>query len=224
MEEEMLRVLHRSAWVLVSIGALLMFLLAARYFFLDLDAQAADPDTTILRELYLERQVGLYIHAFAIMFPLIIGPVQFFLRRLTPEARRAKYLPLHRWLGRIYVTGALIGGLAGLYLAIYAYGGFVSALGFGLLAVLLLTFTSIAYLRIRAKDEFSHKEWMTRSYALIFAAVMLRLQLGIYQGVFGIEEMAAYQATAWASWVPNLIIAEIINIRRRQTEAPVTTP
>jgi Predicted membrane protein (DUF2306) len=218
----MLRVMHRTAWIFVTIGALLMFLLAARYFFLDLDAAAADPEETILRELYLERPVGLYIHAFAIMFPLIIGPVQFFLRRLTPEARRAKYLPLHRWLGRIYVTGALIGGLAGLYLAIYAFGGFVSALGFGLLAVLMLTSTSIAYLRIRAGNEFSHKEWMTRSYALIFAAVTLRLMLVIYQGGFGIDAMAAYQATAWSSWVPNLIVAEIINIRRRQTEAPVS--
>ena len=66
--------------------------------------------------------------------------------------------------------------MAGLYLAIYAVGGFVSALGFGLLAVLLLTFTSIAYLRIRAGNEFSHKEWMTRSYALIFAAVTLHEQ------------------------------------------------
>jgi hypothetical protein len=222
MEEKMLRVMHRSAWILLTIGALLMFLLAARYFFLDLDTAAADPDQNILRELYLQRPVGLYIHAFAIMFPLIIGPVQFFLRRLTPEVRRAKYLPLHRWLGRIYVTGALIGGVAGLYLAFYAYGGFVSALGFGLLAVLLLTCTSIAYLRIRAKNEFSHKEWMTRSYALIFAAVTLRVQLVIFQVAFGVEELAAYQATAWSSWVPNLIIAEIINIRRRQTEAPVS--
>ena len=218
----MLGVLHRTAWVLVTIEALLMFLLAARYFLLDLDAAAANPDEIILRELYLERPLGLYIHAFAIMFPLIIGPVQFFLRRLTPEARRAKYLPLHRWLGRIYVTGALIGGLAGLYLAIFAFGGFVSALGFGLLAVLLLTSTSIAYLRIRAGDEFSHKEWMTRSYALMFAAVTLRLQLGIYEGAFRIEAMTAYQAVAWSSWVPNLIVAEIINTRRRQTEAPVS--
>jgi hypothetical protein len=86
----------------------------------------------------------------------------------------------------------------------------------------LLTCTSIAYLRIRAGNEFSHKEWMTRSYALIFAAVMLRLQLVIFQVAFGVEEMAAYQATAWSSWVPNLIVAEIINIRRRQTEAPVS--
>lgn len=208
----------RTAWVLIILGALLMFLLAVRYFFLDLDAEAANPDTTILRELYLNRQVGLYIHVFAMMAPLIIGPVQFLLRRLTSETRRAKYLPLHRWLGRIYVTGALIGGLSGLYLAIYAFGGFASTLGFGLLAVLTLTTTWIAYLRIRAKNEFSHKEWMTRSYALIFAAVTLRLLLGTYIGAFRIEETEAYQAIAWSCWVPNLIVAEIINVRRRQTE------
>src|ERR671910_2921096 len=135
MEEKMLRVMHRSAWVLLTIGALLMFLWAARYFVLDLDAAAADPDQNILRELYLQRPVGLYIHAFAIMFPLVIGPVQFFLRRLTPEARRAKYLPLHRWLGRIYVTGALIGGVAGGYFGFFPLGGFVFGLWFGLLAV-----------------------------------------------------------------------------------------
>jgi hypothetical protein len=51
----MLGMLHRTAWVLVTIGALLMFLLATRYFFLDLDAAAADPDTGFLRELYLQR-------------------------------------------------------------------------------------------------------------------------------------------------------------------------
>ena len=62
---------------------------------------------------------------------------------------------------------------------------------------------------------------MTRSYALIFAAPMLRLLLGLYVGVFGIGETEAYQAVAWSCWVPNLIVAEIINVRRRQTEAPV---
>jgi hypothetical protein len=63
---------------------------------------------------------------------------------------------------------------------------------------------------------------MTRSYALIFAAVTLRLQLVIFQVAFGVEEMAAYEATAWSSWVPNLIVAEIINIRRRHSEAPLS--
>ena len=170
--------INRIGWVAIILGAVVMFLVAAQYFFLDLDAKAADPDE-ILRDLYLNRRVGLYIHVFAMMVPLIIGPVQFFLRRLNNEARRVKYLPLHRWLGRIYVMGALIGGVAGVYLAPNAFGGFPTALGFGSIAVLTLITTWMAYLRIRAGNEFSHKEWMTRSYALVFTAVTFRNLIGI---------------------------------------------
>ena len=96
--------MNRIGWALIILGAVVMFLLAAQYFYWDLDAKAADPENA-LRDLYLNRRVGLYIHVFAMMVPLIIGPVQFFLRRLTPGTRRAEYLPLHRWLGRTYVTG-----------------------------------------------------------------------------------------------------------------------
>jgi len=209
--------MNRIAWVVITLGAVVMFLLAAQYFYLDLDAKAADPEN-ILRDLYLNRRVGLYIHVFAMMVPLITGPVQFFLRRLTAETRRAKYLPLHRWLGRIYVTGALIGGFAGVYLAPSAFGGFPTAIGFGSIAVLTLITTTMAYLRIRAGNEFSHKEWMTRSYALVFTAVTFRNFIGIYFGALGIEFKEAYQTATWSCLVLNLIVAEIINIRRRQPE------
>ncbi len=209
--------LVKTGWVLVTLGAALMFLLAVRYVGLDLEVEAET--NAIFRNLYIERPTGLYIHAFSMTLPLVIGPVQFFLRRLTPPIRREKYLPLHRWLGRTYVIGALIGGVSGLYLALFAYGGLVSSLGFGTLAVLTLASTWFAYRRICAKNEASHKEWMTRSYALIFAAVTLRLLLGLYQGAFGIEEEQAYQLVAWTSWIPNLIVAEIINGRRRRRES-----
>ncbi len=83
-----------------------MFLLAATYFSFDIESNAPD----FLVESFLQREPVLYAHIFSSMIALIIGPFQFFLRRLTPLARRSKYLPLHRWLGRIYVTGALLGG------------------------------------------------------------------------------------------------------------------
>ena len=185
---------------------------------------ALDTDLGILKKLYPERPNWLYIHVFAMMVPLILGPVQFFLRRLTPPIRRAKYLSLHKWLGHSYVVGALVGGFSGLYLAIYAHGGFVSLLGFGSVAVLLLVSTWMAYLRIRAKDELSHKEWMTRSYALIFAAVTFRLWLVLFVEAFGIESTEAFQAVAWACWVPNLIVAEMINISRRSGEGRQMAP
>jgi len=54
---------------------------------------------------------------------------------------------------------------------------------------------------------------MTRSYALTFAAVTLRIYLPLSQ-VAGIPFEPAYQTIAWLCWVPNLIVAEWLILRR----------
>ena len=77
-----------------------MLLLAARYFVLDLEAEAANPELGFLKKLYLERPNWLYVHIFAMVVPLILGPVQFFLRRLTPPNRQTKNtcLSINGWV------------------------------------------------------------------------------------------------------------------------------
>ena len=55
---------------------------------------------------------------------------------------------------------------------------------------------------------------MTRSYALTFAAVTLRLWLPELAAIFPFE--AAYQTVSWLAWVPNLLIVEW-RIRRNAT-------
>src|SRR5258708_35055586 len=90
--------------------------------------------------------------------------------------------------------------------------------GFGLLAVLWLFATAMAYRYIRARDQVSHRRWMIRSYALTFAAVTLRIYLPLSQ-VAGIPFDAAYQTISWLCWVPNLIVAEWIILQHRQGES-----
>lgn len=51
---------------------------------------------------------------------------------------RARAIAVHRWMGRTYVAGVLIGGLGGLALARTSQEGLVTHIGFGLLAVLWL--------------------------------------------------------------------------------------
>jgi hypothetical protein len=126
---------------------------------------------------------------------------------------RARRLALHRWLGRFYVSGVVIGGGAGLLLAFGADGGFVSRLGFGTLAVLWLTATIRAYIHIPNRRVEKHRAWMLRSYALTFAAVTLRLGLPLSQ-IAGMPFIDAYQAVAWVCWVPNLIVVEWFVLRR----------
>jgi hypothetical protein len=78
----------------------------------------------------------------------------------------------------------------------------------------LLT-TTLAVVRILGADVQSHREWMTRSYALIFAAVMLRVYVAPLQAVFG--EHVGYAIVAWVCWTPNLMVAEwLIRSRRRR--------
>ena len=144
---------------------------------------------------------GALLHFLAGGIVIIAGAIQFSTRF------RAKYLHIHRLLGKVYVVGCLIGGVAGLYLAFYSTGGLVSHYRFGMLAVCWIVTTSMAYRHIRAGNIRIHQDWMIRSYALTLAAVTLRLYLPISQ-IAGYEFVDAYRAIAWMAWVPNLIIAE----------------
>jgi hypothetical protein len=98
-------------------------------------------------------------------------------------------------------------GLAGLYMSIYSFGGLVTHIGFGALAVLLLWTTLLAYMATWRRNIATHRRWMLSSYALIFAAVTLRIELPLLIVAFG-DFTPAYQVVSWLCWVPNLLWAQ----------------
>ena len=123
--------------------------------------------------------------------------------------------PLHRTLGKVYVVGALMTGLSGLYMAVFAYGGWITQWGFGAMAAALLVTTLMAYLKIRARRIVEHRAWMIRSFSVLFAAVTLRIWLPVLTVLYDGDFTPAYQWVAWISWVPNLLWAEWF-VRRLQ--------
>jgi uncharacterized membrane protein len=143
---------------------------------------------------------------------LTIGALQF------NASLRAHRPALHRWLGRVYLIAVLIGASGGLALAPYADGGLVARCGFGLLAVLWLISGSAAYRAIRRGDVSHHRQWMMRNFALTFAAVTLRIYMGLLIGGFGFDFAAAYATVAWISWVPNLLLVEWWLLPGRDTQ------
>lgn len=163
---------------------------------------------------FLARPWGIYPHAFFGALALGLGPVQFHRGILT--RRRA----FHRQLGTLYVASALFVGVAGLYMSIYSFGGWVTHLGFGMLGVLLLWTTLCAYAAARRRDIATHRQWMLRSYALIFAAVTLRIELPLLTMAFG-GFLPGYRVVAWLCWVPNVLWAEWYV--RRTARAPLPT-
>ena len=157
--------------------------------------------------------IGIYAHVFGASVAMALGPFQFSTRF------RAKYLNVHRWFGRLYLgVGVLIGGIAGLFMAHYAFGGVVAKLGFGCLALGWLYTGTQAYRAIRAGDVATHRRWMVRNFALTFAAVMLRIYLPL-SFTTAIDFKSAYAIIAWLCWVPNLIVAEYCFNRPRAAAA-----
>ncbi len=132
---------------------------------------------------------------------LLLGPWQF----ISGRSRRRS--TAHVWSGRVYVIAAVVGTGAGLVLAPFSQGGLTGHLGFGALGLLTLGTTLRAYLLVRQGNVAEHRRWMHRSFALILAAVSLRLQLPAAL-IAGIAFERAYPVIAWACWVPNLLVAE----------------
>ena len=173
--------------------------------------------------------IGLFVHAFSSGIALVIGPFQFL------QGLRDRRPTLHRWMGRIYLTTILIGGLSAFVIAPGLISGLVGEIGLMSLATLWLWTGLMAYINIRAGNIEVHRNWMTRNYALTFAGVMLRLWLGTliatqlpmletkYAGDFNNLFVEVYRVVMWLSWVPNLIVAEWIIQRRHALQTTFAT-
>ena len=144
----------------------------------------------------------LWVHAGLAATALITGPWQF-----LPRVR-ARWPQVHRWTGRVYIFACLVGGFAGLLLASGSTAGPVARAGFGLLAVVWMGVNAQG-LRLALTGRYAeHRQWMIRSFALTFGAVTLRLYLPVGQAL-GLDFLTIYRATAWISWIPNLLLAEL---------------
>jgi len=197
--------LKKTGWSIMLFLAVLTSLIVSRY--LTLDPEVFFPEQKMV---YMAHVTILMVHIVASMLAILIGPFQF-----LPGIRKGRWLKVHRWLGRTYLLSILFGGLSGLYMAQLAYGGPIARLGFTSLAILWLFSGFKAYKHIRNKEIERHREWITRNYALTFAAVMLRLWNPIF-GAIGIDFTTGYIVVAWLCWIPNLIIAQwMINRNRR---------
>ena len=162
---------------------------------------------------------GIFSHAVFGTLALLTGPFQF--RRDLRARRRG----LHRLLGRLYVVGALATGATGLFMARHSFGGLDTHLGFGVLAVLTMATTWAGLARVRAGDVPAHREWMLRSFALIFAGVALRVEMPLLVAAHGGAFAPAYRWVAWLCWVPNLAWAEwYVRRPRGVATAPAAAP
>jgi len=146
-------------------------------------------------------------HAVGAVIALAIGPFQFWpwLRR---RARR-----LHRAAGIAYLSGVAVAAPTGLAMGAMAYGGLLAQVGFSVMAIFWLGSGGLAYRAALRRQYVEHERHMVRNYALTFGAVLVRLYLALAMRA-GLPFEQVYPWISWLSWVPTLIVAEVLLIRR----------
>ena len=198
--------MKKVIWIIFALLATLIGFYPAIYFIIDkrfgllgLKAEALINDS-----LY---NTAFYAHIVVGGFALLIGWLQF------SEKLRINNMNLHRNIGKAYIVAALISGLSGLYIALFASGGMISILGFFSSGIVWLTTTILGYTAVRKLDIAKHKKLMIYSYAVCFSAVTLRIWLPLLTIAIG-DFITAYNIVAWLSWVPNVIFAYILTYKR----------
>ncbi|MFQ6115270.1 MAG: DUF2306 domain-containing protein [bacterium] len=177
--------------------------LGLRFYFKD-----AFPYFNVSKEtygsLFWPRWGWLLMHLFGGSLALLMGPLQFW------WGLRKKALHIHRWAGRLYLTGILIGVSASFYLAATSPVGWAWSVSLSMLGVAWLVTSGMAYLSIRSRRIQVHKEWMIHSYVVTFSFVSFRVlvDLPFVVDLGSFPERAP--TMVWLSWVVPLLVAEVI--------------
>lgn len=203
--------MYKKTWLIfICLAILISSYSVVQYFFMDAH-QAGFVKLKLMLNSTLSSfwYIILYLHIVSGIVALVIGPFTLF------SKFREKNINRHRLLGKIYLIGILFGSVSGLYLAFYATGGLMSQLGFGFLSIFWLITAFQALTKIKHKKILDHQKWMIRNYSLTFAAVTLRIWLVLFTVIFGFEHFnVSYIIISWLCWVPNLIVAEWLILRK----------
>ena len=123
-----------------------------------------------------------------------------------------KHFRYHKLIGRLYLIGGAFGAISAMVitgsLAHNTPGtGALSSISISLLtlATAWLLAAAMAYRAARNRRYDSHRDWMTRSYILVWSFVFCRLA----SRVPAVEHIGGEDAMIWLTWVGPLVLCEV---------------
>ncbi|MDY8135567.1 DUF2306 domain-containing protein [Aquimarina sp. 2201CG5-10] len=194
--------MKKSAWIIFGSLCIIFSFYPMKYLLADTPValQLSKSVELLNSNVY---NISFYAHIIFGGIALLVGWLQF------SKKLRAKYINLHRTIGKIYVTSVLISGPFGFYIALFASGGLSPKLGFSIGALLWTILTFLGYSTIRKGRIEAHRKFMMYSYAGTFGAVTLRLWLPLLIVVTD-SFVTAYGIVAWLSWIPNMMVVYLV--------------
>lgn len=131
---------------------------------------------------------------------------------------RRRFVQVHRWMGRLYLIGVLVGSIGAAYMGVMVSPNRAFGMSLEFLALAWALTSLMAYIAVRRRQIAAHREWMTRSYVLTFGFVLFRL--GTRNHVFSsLGHQVQDVMLAWACWAVPLLITDVVQ-RWRQTMGP----
>lgn len=150
-------------------------------------------------------RIAFYTHISSSLFVLLIGVFQFVKQILK------KHPVWHRFLGKTYIILTLtISAPSGLIMSFYANGGSWARLSFVIVSALWWWYSYLAYKYAKEKNFRLHLANIYRSYSLTLSAITLRTYVFILPCIMNLHGKDMYIFVSWTSWIPNLIIAELL--------------
>ncbi len=157
---------------------------------------------------FLQGKSAIFEHyRYAFYGHLIITPIVFFCGLIN--LIRKKRDKLHRRIGKVYVFSILfLAAPSGCYMAFYAMGHWLGHIAFLLLAVLWWLYAFLGYRSIRRGNLDKHQHFITGSYILTQAAVLLRILLYLSNQFEVLNSTQGYGLLTLLSYLPLLLFYE----------------
>ncbi|MFI6577581.1 DUF2306 domain-containing protein [Nocardiopsis sp. NPDC050513] len=140
--------------------------------------------------------------------------------QVWPWVRR-HHPAVHRWSGRVYVFGGVVFvGIPALLVSPLSHSGPSTHVATALWSIAWLGFTVIGYVMARRRRYAEHREWMLRSFVLVYGIALQRLVLPLlllvmlprvgrdYDGGVPDLVMDLFPASMFVSWVLPLLVLE----------------
>jgi hypothetical protein len=132
---------------------------------------------------------------------LFAGPFQLW------SGLRDSHRLIHRWTGRVYVAGVLVGGVAAFYLSFFSQPRSFGIALFALAVAWWVT-VGVAIVAVKQYRIEAHKAWMIRGYVVTFSFVTFRML--IEMPLWSVVGEARLASVLWVSWVAPLTVTEVV--------------
>ena len=192
---------------LVFVGVLIAIVLTFYAIRIATDAPflltSTDPEPEDFESRYVAHPWLAYLHMTPGVLYLLGAPLQ------LSERIRTKHYTLHRRLGRVLVTAALLSVLLALLFGLrFPWGGTVEAVATAVFGCWFLTCLLLAVRAIRRGDVVNHRRWMIRAFATGVAVGTIRIWIGLLFLSGLLDSHDSFAAAFWIAFSLHLIAGE----------------